>query len=257
MMAKTRAPVAAAHEVCFGFGDVKVIDRLNLVVEEGDFMGLLGPNGGGKTTLVRLLLGLLRPQCGEIELFGTELSGFRDWSLVGYVPQNATSFERGFPLLVREAVSMGRLGRAAFGRRMSCEDREAVEDSMAKVGVSGLADRRLGHLSGGQQQRVFIARALASKPRLLILDEPTAGVDVESNDRFFALLKDLNREGITIILVSHDIGTVTRNANRVACIAGSLFYHCPAPELTDERVRQLFGNREVLHHHHAHGGENG
>jgi zinc transport system ATP-binding protein len=237
-----KTPVIAINEVCFNYGETKVLDKLSMVVEEGDFMGLLGPNGGGKTTLVKLIIGLLKPACGEILLFGTPQQAFRDWHLIGYVPQTATNFDRRFPISVEEVVSMGAAGW----------DRRAIHAALAQVGIEDLAKRRIGELSGGQQQRAFIARALVARPKLLILDEPTAGVDIESNERFWGLLRDLNRSGITILLVSHDVGTITQNANRVACIAGSLFYHCPAQELTDERLHQLFAGQQILHHHHTH-----
>ena len=246
MSEKTKAPPVAINELCFSYGETPVLDRLSMVVEEGDFMGLLGPNGGGKTTLVKLILGLLKPTCGEINLFGTPQQKFRDWRLIGYVPQTATNFDRRFPISVEEVVSMG------------CDkpDKDAVNGALKKVDIINLAKRRIGELSGGQQQRAFIARALVSDPRLLILDEPTAGIDLESNDRFYSLLKDLNKSGITILLVSHDVGTITQNANRVACIAGNLFYHCPAQELTDERLHQLFAGQQILHHHHVHKDDN-
>jgi zinc transport system ATP-binding protein len=246
-----KKPVIAAHELCFGYDGTKVIDRLNLVIEEGDFMGLLGPNGGGKTTLIKILLGLLRPTCGTIELFGVPLERFKQRHLIGYVPQNVTNFDRRFPITVSEVVSMGCLRHSGMGWFPGETNCDMVEEAMQKVGVSKLADRLIGDLSGGQQQRAFIARALASSPRLLILDEPTAGIDLESNERFFSLLRDLNQGGITILMVSHDIGTITRNANKIACIAGSLLFHCPAPELTEERIRQVFAGQEILHHHHG------
>jgi zinc transport system ATP-binding protein len=222
-------------------------------LEEGDFMGVLGPNGGGKTTFIKLILGILQPSCGSIELFGKPMQQFRDWHLIGYVPQTAGNFDRRFPITVEEVVSMGRTSHAGFMGAQSAEGKRIIRDSMKKAGISDISERLIGNLSGGQKQRAFIARALASQPRLLILDEPTAGVDVESNDRFYSLLRDLNSEGITIMLVSHDIGTITKNANKVACIAGKLLFHCPTPEMTDERVRQVFGSQQVIHHHH--GGE--
>ena len=242
-----KPPVIAISEICFGWGQERVIDELSLVLEEGDFMGLLGPNGGGKTTLIKLILGILKPTCGKITLFGKPQEEFRDWHLIGYVPQNATNFDREFPVTVREVVAMGRAGNGGMAGR---DERRIIDDALEKVGILDLAQRRIGHLSGGQQQRAFIARALANQPRLLILDEPTAGVDVDSIERFYDMLNGLNREGITILLVSHDIGTLTKNANRIACIAGSLFYHCPSKELTDERLKELFGNQQILHHHH-------
>jgi zinc transport system ATP-binding protein len=244
-----KIPAVCAHEICFSFGEQKVIDHLDLVVDEGDFVGILGPNGGGKTTLIRLILGLIAPSCGEIRLFGTPVADFKDWHLVGYVPQ-AASFDRRFPVSVREVAAMGRTPHLGYWRGMGATDWALVDDALEKVGMAGQSHALIGELSGGQQQRVFIARALAAQPKLLLMDEPTAGVDLESNERFYGLLRELNRSGITIVLVSHDIGTITKNANKVACIAGRLLFHCPAPELTDERVKEIFAGSQIIHHHH-------
>ncbi|VVB53912.1 Cobalamin import ATP-binding protein BtuD [uncultured archaeon] len=250
-------PVVEVHEACFSYGPVSVLDKVNLVIEEGDFVGLVGPNGGGKTTLVKLILGLLTPKCGEIRLFGKPQRQFKEKHLIGYVPQTATSFDIHFPASVRDVVTMGRLSASSMGPSIAGEDRRIVDDALSKVGILDLADRRIGELSGGQKQRAFIARALAQKPRLLVLDEPTAGVDVESHERFYDLLHEFNKEGMTIIMVSHDIGVITQHANRIVCLAGNLFYHCPSKEFTEDRIKQIFGNQQILHHHHHNAEEKG
>jgi len=218
-------PVAELEHVCFNYGAERVLDEVSLRVERGDLLGLIGPNGSGKTTLLRVLLGLLRSSCGHVRLFGTEVAAFRQWERVGYVPQKA-AFNARFPAAVFEVVISGRCGRAGVGRRFTATDREAARRAIDLVGLTSLHDKRIGELSSGQQQRVLIARALVSGPELLLLDEPTVGVDVDAQEQFYTLLHRLNREeGVTLILVSHDIGFVTQEVSRLACLNRTLVFH--------------------------------
>lgn len=218
-------PVAELEHVCFSYGAERVLDEVSLRVERGDVLGLIGPNGSGKTTLLRILLGLFRPSCGHVRLFGTEVAAFRRWERVGYVPQKA-AFNARLPAAVSEVVISGRSGRAGVGRRFAAADREAARRALDLVGLTSLHDKRISELSSGQQQRVLIARALVSGPELLLLDEPTFGVDVDAQEQFYSLLHRLNREeGVTLILVSHDIGFVTREVSRLACLNRTLVFH--------------------------------
>ncbi|OYR77666.1 ABC transporter ATP-binding protein, partial [Halorubrum sp. E3] len=210
--------------VTFAYGDTVAVRDVSLTVEEGDFLGLVGPNGSGKTTLLHLMLGLHEPDEGSVELFGRPVDEFDDGGRIGYVSQKATSRGGAMPVTVRECVTMGRFAHAGRGR-LSEADRAAVADAIETVGIVDLADRLVSELSGGQKQRAYIARALASDADLLALDEPTVGVDAESRDAFYALLDELNGEGITIILIEHDIGVVTDRANRIACINTELYHH--------------------------------
>ena len=182
-------------------------------MEPGVFAALIGPNGAGKSTCLKLLLGLFTPREGTIEIFG-DPPGRQD-EPIGYVPQSGR-IPRGFPLSAAEVVLMGRFGRLGLVRRPTDEDRRRVEEALADVGLADSADRRFDSLSGGQQQRILIARALASDPRLLLLDEPTGGLDPAARARFYTLLCDLQRaRGLTVVCASHDIEDVAEHANRL------------------------------------------
>lgn len=228
--------------VCLQLNGDDVVENVNWTVREGEFWGLIGPNGGGKTTLLRGILGLIKPSKGSIRLFGSDISGFSDWSKIGYVPQKFSFFDVNFPASVREVVSMGRFAKLGFFRQPSEEDEKAVNDALARVDMMQYWDRQIGSLSVGQQQRVFIARALASEPRLLILDEPVSGADTLAETRFFGLLDRLNRkEGITMIMVSHDIGAVASHATKVACVNRNMFFQTkPKSLLTGRGISRIY-----------------
>jgi zinc transport system ATP-binding protein len=183
---------------------------VNFTVEEGSYVGIIGENGSGKTTVLNLLLDLLHPDAGEIRLFNEPIGAFREWESIGYVPQYVFRRDRVFPATVEEIVESGHSkGDPTTLCQFGMGDCAPVEAALRVAGVEHLAKRRIGDLSGGERQRVFIARALVSRPRLLILDEPTASVDAESQDKFYALLRGLNREfQMTIILISHDLDKV-------------------------------------------------
>lgn len=237
--------------VTFGYGGKPAVEDVSMTVEEGEFLGLVGPNGSGKTTLLKLALGLLRPDSGTVTLFGEPAHEFADGTRVGYVAQETTGTESGMPVTVREAVTMGRYPHAGR-RRLREEDREAVAEALATVGITHLADRRVSALSGGQRRRVFIARALAADADLLALDEPTVGVDSESREGFYELLRDLNDSGLTVVLVEHDIGVVTAFASEVACINRRLFFHGDTLAFSEsDALREAYGaNQRLLHHDH-------
>lgn len=243
--------VVSLKNVTFAYGEMPAVKDVSLTIEEGDFLGLVGPNGSGKTTLLHLMLGLLSPDSGSVELFGEPVDEFADGERIGYVSQQATSREGGMPVTVRESVTMGRFAHAGHSR-LTEEDRAAVTEAIETVGISGLADRRMGRLSGGQKQRAYIARALASEADLLALDEPTVGVDAESRDAFYRLLDSLNESGITIILIEHDIGVVTDRADRIACINTELFHHGDTASFVEsDALAEAYGaTGQVVHHDH-------
>ncbi|WP_297884561.1 metal ABC transporter ATP-binding protein [uncultured Halorubrum sp.] len=237
--------------VTFSYGDTVAVSDVSLTVEEGEFLGLVGPNGSGKTTLLHLMLGLHDPDEGSVELFGRPVEEFDDGGRIGYVSQKATSRGGAMPVTVRECVTMGRFAHAGRGR-LSETDRAAVADAIETVGIGDLADRLVSELSGGQKQRAYIARALASDADLLALDEPTVGVDAESRDAFYALLDELNGDGITVILIEHDIGVVTDRANRIACINTELYHHGDTESFVEsDALGEAYGaTGQVVHHHH-------
>ena len=243
--------VVEARDVSFAYADQPVVEDVSLAIDSGEFLGLVGPNGSGKSTLLELLIGLRRPDSGAVTLFGAPAMAFDDGERVGYVPQDVANANGEMPVTVTEAVRMGRYPHKWF-RRFDDDDRRAVADAMARVGIDDLADRRVGRLSGGQRQRVFIARALASNADLLALDEPTVGVDAESREAFYDLLHELNDDGLTIVLIEHDIGVVTTHASTIACLNRELFFHGdPETFVETDALADAYGSgQHVVHHHH-------
>jgi zinc transport system ATP-binding protein len=228
-------PAIEIQGVDVRFGATAALEAIDLTVEEGDYLGIIGPNAGGKTTLLKVMLGLIEPDRGEVRVFGQPPREAR--GLIGYVPQYAR-FDSDFPISVAETVGMGRLGprtRAASRAR----DREAVRQALDTVELSDVADVRVGRLSGGQIQRALIARALASEPRVLLLDEPTASLDTHIGRSVYDLLDRLADE-IPIVLVSHDIGVISRTVRTIACLNVRLHYH-HSRELTPEMVEAAYG----------------
>lgn len=214
------------RNLSFTYEERQVLHDINLQVHEGDFLGIVGPNGSGKSTLLKLILGLLRPGEGSITLFGEDSLSFTQRHRIGYIAQRASSVNLGFPATVSEIVASGLLSRQHFLGRLKQVHKESIHAAIRMVGLAPHSDQMLGKLSGGQQQRVFIARALVSEPELMIFDEPTAGVDGESMERFYQLLEDLHcHHGKTMILVSHDIGVITTRVNKVACLNRELYFH--------------------------------
>jgi ABC-type Mn2+/Zn2+ transport system ATPase subunit len=202
--------------VSFGYGGSDVVQDVTLDVPAGTFTALIGPNGAGKTTLLRLLLRLETPRVGEIQVFG-QPPGSRD-RRIGYVPQK-TGVPQGFPLSVEEVVLMGRYAKVGWGRRPGRADRDAARLALARVKLADEAERRFSELSGGQQQRALIARALAGEPRLLLLDEPTAGLDPAAQANFYAMCCELQRrEHLTLVAASHDVDIVAQHADTVLLI---------------------------------------
>jgi zinc transport system ATP-binding protein len=195
----------------------RVLGDINLSLGRGDFTVLLGGNGSGKTTLVRTLLGLVRPVSGKLSLLGTSLDDFREWHKIGYVPQRL-ALPTSMPATVSEVVLSGRIAHAGMWRRYSNRDRSAAQHALETVDLGDLAHERVSHLSGGQQQRVLIARALATDPELLVLDEPVASVDVEHQARFAELLHDARSKGVTVLLVAHALGAMSGLASRAVVL---------------------------------------
>jgi zinc transport system ATP-binding protein len=231
----------------------KVIDDATLTVEEGDYMGVVGPNGGGKTSLVHGILGLLPLERGDIRLFGQPVEAFRDWDRVGYVAQDSINFDANFPMTVRELVGLGRLRRESMGRPLTSTDWEHVDTALGLMDLAPVARRRVGHLSGGQKQRVFVAKALVRDPDLLILDEPVAGVDLRTQEEFYGLLSKVNRErGTTILMISHDLATVFCQMSKVACVNREVHYAPITPDLDEgEFLKKAYGDHFtfVFHEH--------
>lgn len=245
-------PAAVEVEgVSFSFNDAaaprSVLDRVTLRIEPRDFVGIIGPNGGGKTTLLRLILGLLEPQEGRIEIFGEPPARARRW--IGYVPQRA-ALNLSAPATVLDVVLMGRLAHRPWGFRYQRSDHEAAHAALRQSGVDDLAERPIAALSGGQRQRVLIARALCAEAKLLLLDEPTSGVDAQAERGLTELLHRLN-EWLAVVVVSHDIAFVSTQVKRVACLNRTLSIHRPQ-DVTGESLAAMYGDAVRLVDHHAH-----
>lgn len=243
--------VASVEDVWFAYDTDLALKDVSLTIESGEFLGLIGPNGSGKTTLLRVILGLETPDRGSVSLFGEDASTFDDGERIGYVSQRATDRGAAMPVTVTEVVSMGRFAHRGR-KRLTDQDHDIVDASLDRVGIADLADRRLDRLSGGQRQRAYIARALASEADFLALDEPTMGVDASSRDDFYDLLDELNAEGLTILLIEHDIDVITTHVHTVACINQELFYHGDSVDFLDsDALVDAYGEHHgILHHHH-------
>jgi len=241
------APAVELIGVTFGYEPRRpVISDVSLTIREGRFDALIGPNGGGKTTLLRLIAGLLRPWRGVVRVFGSDPEQAR--GLIGYVPQHVDLDPR-FPMRVLDAVLLGRLHAAPAIGPWRRRDVEAAREALAEVGLSHLARRPLADLSGGERQRVLVARALAGSPRLLLLDEPTAHVDLAAGAQFHQLLERL-RDRMTILLVSHDVGVVSQLVDEVICVGRRIAVH-PTTALDGAVLRDLYGDgHSLVEHHH-------
>jgi len=214
------------EDVSYSYQHQTVLENVSLSVEEGQFLGIVGPNGSGKSTLLKIALGVLQPKKGVVSIFGNTIRDEKQKHAIGYVSQKSNSFQRDFPATVQEVVAAGLASKKGILRRYNKKDMQLVEEALGQVGMESFHKRNIGQLSGGQQQRVFIARALISKPKLLILDEPTVGIDRDSTKQFYDLLHQLHQEdGLTLIMVTHDIGAVSTLVDQVACLNKKLFFH--------------------------------
>ena len=217
----------------YGQGPI-VLHDITLNVHRGDYLGIIGPNGGGKTTLLKIMLGLLKPTSGTVKLFGQDIHDFHDWYKIAYVPQKVSTFDTKFPVTVEEVVMMGTYARRGLWKMSTAADRKKVDEALKKVDMHEFRRQLVGDLSGGQQQRVFIARTLAADPEVVFLDEPTVGVDPDNEQQFFQLLKKLNNEfHLTLVLVSHELDVVARESTEVACINSTLTSYLTPDEITN------------------------
>ncbi len=223
------------HNVSVKLGGNIIINDINISIPEKEFLGIIGPNGGGKTTLLKVFLGLIKPDSGEVLVYDKKPE--ENLNSIGYVPQ-FSSFDIDYPISVWDVVMMGRLGRKGLFNKFTNEDYSIVEDSLIRVNISEYKNRQISNLSGGEKQRVLIARALTTNPKILLLDEPTASIDTATGKNFYDLLKKLN-EDITIVLVSHDIGAISNHVKKIACLNKKLVYH-DSKEITKEMLEQTY-----------------
>ena len=236
-------PIVEIKDLHFAYNGQEILKNIDLTVNEGDFLGLIGPNGSGKTTLLRLILGLLPLQKGQIKLCGQELTKFNNWEQLGYVQQKATQTDQKLPITVEEIVSL-----------VPKVSKQEISEALNTVGLVERRKDLLRELSGGLQQRVFIAKAIAAKPKLLILDEPTVGIDIESEQKFYKLLSELNQKGITIILVSHDVDVIVSQINKLIGLNKTIVYQGdPAGFIDSKNLEKLYGHdKKFIFHDHEH-----
>ena len=247
------------------YNGLHVIKEVNLEVVEGDFIGILGPNGGGKTTVIRVILGLVDNCCGTVKIFGETICtghnerrlspATKSSGLIGYVPQNISGDFSSFPGTVSEVVATGLANRTRLFRRIKDEDHQKIEDVLHLTGIHELKSQKISDISGGQRQRTFIARALVSDPKLLILDEPTSGVDTPSQTKFYSMLEKFNKKlHISVLLSSHDMAAISKLANKLVCINKNLFYHGNLQDFfgDDNKLSELYGYpvRPITHLDH-------
>jgi zinc transport system ATP-binding protein len=244
-------PVIELANVTVTLGGRVVLKDITLSVGRGEFLAVLGPNGSGKTTLLRTILGQIQPISGRVLTFQQppeQLAGER--RRLGYVPQ-IESTDRNFPIHVQDLVMMGRYGRLGLFRRPGRSDGEAVVRAMSQVGIESLSNRPIGELSGGERHRAYLARALAGDPELLLLDEPTAGVDVAATEGLYQLLQNLQRElNLTLVMVSHDVGVVSQHVDQIACLNQVLVSHGrPTEVLTPDTIECMYGRHAMIAGH--------
>jgi zinc transport system ATP-binding protein len=228
-------PIVRLCDVSFAYNGQTVLSQVNLDIRDGDFIAMIGPNGGGKTTLLKLILGLFKPDTGTVQVLGRRAQDTSHH--IGYVQQDI-HINQSFPITALDVVLMGKLEPGRKWGRTSAANRAEAMEALARMEVGALANRKIGELSGGQRQRVFIARALVTRPKLLLLDEPTASIDTKGQTAFFNLLKELNRE-ITILVVSHDLLAVSSYVKSVACVNRGLHYHHQA-EITAPMLETMY-----------------
>jgi zinc transport system ATP-binding protein len=240
-------PILELKDVTLNRDGEKIIENADFSIDQGDYVGIVGPNGGGKTTLLNAILNFLPISSGSISLFGKDIDNFSAWGKIAYISQHATSFESQFPLTVRELVSLGCIRKDNIGRRLKQEDWAAVDQSIDFMGLGDVANRRIGQLSGGQKQRVFVAKALARKPELILLDEPIVGVDSTAQEKFYKKLSDLNIERqTTIMIVTHDLASVFCRMSKVLCINKKV----EVADITDGLDTELLLKRAYGEHFH-------
>ena len=239
--------IVKVEHLTFEYSDAAVLRDVTFTLHPGDFLGIIGANGAGKSTLIKLILGMLKYNSGTIELFGGSLKDARD--KIGYVAQKAASFNSDFPATVREVVMSNLYPKMGLFKRFKKEHEDRLKAVLKQVGMEDFEDRLIGRLSGGQQQRVFIARALISEPKLLLMDEPTVGVDAQSVKSIMQLIKKLNDEGLTIIMTNHDTPLLVEASNKllIFCEHGYEEF-VTRSDLSMAEVNEIFAGKRRHHH---------
>lgn len=248
------ATTIETKQVSIHYGQSEVLKDVSFSIKSGDFIGLIGPNGAGKTTLVKAILGLLPITRGSIELFGKPQKKFSEWNKIGYLPQKLSTINPLFPATAHEVIMLGLMSQKKWPKRITENDQVKTDEILNELGIADLKKRMFSELSGGQQQKVLLARALVSKPELLILDEPTTALDPESRKSFFKLVRKLNKNGVAVILITHDTSCIGKYANTLLYIDKKLIYFGKFSEFCElEKTCSHFGDymqHDICHHHH-------
>jgi len=247
-------PIISIKNLNYTVGEQKILTNISFDINQGEYVALLGPNGGGKSTLIKLILGLLTPTSGEIEILSIKQKRFKEYYKIGYVPQNVSLFDSNFPLSVYETVALGLSSQKPWFSFLTKRDKEKIDSVLDRVDITNLQDKNLSQLSGGQRQRVMIARALVSQPKILILDEPSTGVDIASQEKFYQFLKRLNIEqNLTIIFITHDLGIIVDDVTNVLAVNQTMIFKGTSKEiLSCESVSELYGTKSHIIGHHSH-----
>ncbi len=250
---KDLKPCIEVKNLNFKYGENQVLQNISFAVQNGEYLGIIGPNGGGKTTLLKIILGLLKPTSGKIFILGKDSNQCKEKASIGYVPQRSTQGDFSFPATVEEVVKSGRTPRIGTFKKFQISDYAAVAKAMEITGVTKNKNRLIGSLSGGERQKVFIARALAGDPKILVLDEPTVAVDIGAQEKFYNFLSDLNKKlKLTILFVSHDIDVVAKEVDSVLCLNKTVVCHgSPRDFIKEEYLEKLYGRKvkSMLHEH--------
>ena len=244
-MKKTK--VIEIKGLCIRYNNISILKDIDLDIEEGAFLAIIGPNGAGKSTLIKAILGLIKGYKGQIRIMGRPLNSFKEWDMIGYVPQKAAHIDRIFPITAYEVVELG-LKRGIRGKDAT----KYINSALSKVGMEDYGCKKVYNMSGGEQQKIFIAKAIVNNPRILFLDEPTTGVDIKAQDAFYELLKGLNTDGMTIVMVTHDIAIVNKYVRQVACLNNTLIFHGSHDEFCSSKnaVELLMGDHHLIAHRH-------
>jgi len=248
--------VIEAKNLSVRYGKNEALKDISFVIEAGDFIGLAGPNGAGKTTLIKAIFGLVPVSSGEIKLFGEPLPEFGAWEKFGYLPQKLSTLNPLFPATAEEVVLLGLLAPKKTMKRINRSDTKRAREILGKLGISDLKKRMLSELSGGQQQRVLLARSLASRPAVLVFDEPSTALDPESREYFYELIQKLNKkEGVTVILITHDTSYIGKYATKLMYLDKKMIYYGTFDDFCkSDRMGAYFGEhgQHVICHQHEH-----
>lgn len=244
-------PIIEGTNISYAIESLPILENISFSIAYGDYVGLIGPNGGGKSTLIKIMLGLIKPTQGKIKLMGKDLKYFLEWENIGYVPQGIAHSSQYIPASVEEIINSGISQTFPFNNKSN--KNIDISNVLDLVGIKKLKGKLIHSLSGGERQLVFIARALVTNPKLLILDEPTTGVDISSLERFYSLLKNLNEnKKITIIMVSHDVDVISKNAKHIICVNKQLICHSHHKNIDlDKMIEKMYGKKvkKISHFH--------